>query len=254
MSWSARRRFIVLFIIGATAVGFFSVVLASVFYQAPSCSDRVQNQDEEGVDCGGSCPYLCTAQLQPPTTLFAKAVTNDSGRTDVIALVENKNASAAAKNVSYRISLHGTDGLLLQDVTGTFDIPPGATVPVYAPGVALGKQKVGRAFLSIDQSSIRWFSAPTDPRIVPSVSNIKQGGLTQVPRIEATLANTSVLAMTNIRTIVLVRDARGEVMAVSGTIVQTIPAQGQATATFTWNTEFPGVPASIEVLPVIPLP
>ena len=25
----------------------------------PTCSDMVQNQGEEGVDCGGSCPLIC---------------------------------------------------------------------------------------------------------------------------------------------------------------------------------------------------
>lgn len=254
MSWAARRRFTILFIIGTAAFGFLAVVLAATFYKAPSCADLTKNQDEEGIDCGGSCPYLCTAQVQPPTVLFTKAITNASGRTDVIALVENKNASAAVKNVPYRISLYGADRLLLQEVTGTLDLPPGATEPVYVPGIVSGKQKVGSAFLSIDASSLRWFSVTTDPRIVPSVSNTKQGGTTSSPRIDAILANPSVIDMNNVQAVVLVRDARGEVIASSGTIVQSIPAQGQATATFTWNNEFPGIPASIEVVPIILLP
>ena len=37
-------------------------------------------------------------------------------------------------------------------------------------------------------------------------------------------------------------------------LVPTIPAQGQATAFFAWNAPLSGVPALIEVLPVIPLP
>ena len=35
---------------------------------APSCSDGVQNQDETGVDCGGTCPNTCPL---PPTTIVA---------------------------------------------------------------------------------------------------------------------------------------------------------------------------------------
>ena len=210
MSWAARRRSTILFIIGAVGFGFLAVVLAATFYKAPSCADLTRNQDEEGVDCGGSCPYLCTAQMQPPTVLFTKAITNTAGRTDVIALIENKNASAAAKNVPYRISLYGADRLLLQEVTGTFDLPPGATEPVYVPGVASGKQKVGSTFLSIDSSSLRWFSAATDPRTMPSVSNTRQGGTTSSPRIDAILENQSVTDMNNIQVVVLIRDARGE--------------------------------------------
>jgi hypothetical protein len=62
------------------------------------------------------------------------------------------------------------------------------------------------------------------------------------------------MPLSNVRVIVMVRDAQGTVIAASQTIVPLIPAQGQATAIFTWNTAFSGVPASAQVGPVIPLP
>ena len=56
------------------------------------------------------------------------------------------------------------------------------------------------------------------------------------------------------RVIVIVHSATGNAIAASQTIVPAISAQGSGTATFTWNAPFPGVPASIEVVPIIPLP
>jgi hypothetical protein len=53
--------------------------------------------------------------------------------------------------------------------------------------------------------------------------------------------------------IVFVHNAGGDIIAASATVVSTIPAQGSATALFTWNAPFSGVPALIEVIPVIPL-
>lgn len=254
MSWAAQHRFHVLLVLGISCIGFFSLVLVATLYKTPSCTDHIQNQNEEGVDCGGSCTYLCTAQMQPPTTLFTKAITNSSGRTDVVALVENKNAAAGAKNVQYHLSVYGTDRVLLHEERGVIDLPPNALVPVYVAGAVSGKQKVGNAFLTIDPVVVQWFSIAEDPRIVPTVSNIKEGGSVSAPRIQATLSNTGVVALRAVETVVVVRDARGEVVGTSKTIIPVIPAQGGATATFTWNDAFSGIPASIEVTPIIPLP
>ena len=254
MSWAARRRFLILLIVGSCVVAFLALLSIATFYQTPSCTDSTQNQDEEGIDCGGSCPYLCTAQKQPPTVLFTKALTNSAGRTDIIASVENKNASAAAKNVPYRIMLYGANQVLLQEVTGTLDLLPGAATPVYVPGVVSGKQAVVGAFLSIASSSPQWFLMATDSRIVPRVSNTQQSGTLATPRIDAILSNPSVTDLRAVPVIVIVRGVRGEVIAASKTIVQTIPAQGEAIATFTWNSPFASAPASIEVVPIIPLP
>lgn len=253
MSWAARRRFFILLIVGAIAVAFLAVVSIATFTETPSCADAVQNQGEAGVDCGGPCAYLCTAGEQPPTVLFTKALPNGAERTDVIALVENKNSAAAARDVPYRITLFGTDQSLIQEVTGTLDLPQGRTMPVYVPGIASGKQTVAAAFLSIEASAPKWFT-PTASPSVPLVSNTSLGGTTSAPRIEAVLTNPIAAALSNVRVIVMVRDAQGEVIAASQTIVSVLPAQGKASAIFTWNSAFPGVAASIEVVPVIPLP
>ncbi len=253
MSWAARRRFIISLIIGAVIVAFLLTVLIATFYKTPSCTDGVANGDEAGVDCGGSCAYLCTEQMQSPTVLFTKAFENGAGRTDIIASVENKNPHAAAKDVPYRITFYGANQLLIQEVVGTLDLPPGATQPVYVSGIAAGKQKVVSAFLDIASSSPRWFTLVPDTRIVPIVSNITQGGAPDKPRIEAILTNPSVTVLTNVQIIVFVRSENKDIIAASKTIVPIIPAQGQATATFTWNSAFIRSSASIEVVPIIPL-
>ena len=254
MSWAARRRFIILLIVGAIVVAFLAIVSIATFYQTQSCSDERQNQDEVGIDCGGPCPYLCTIEQQPPTVLFTKTIRNGTERIDVIASIENKNATAAAKNVPYSITLYGTDQTLIQQVSGVLDLPPGATVPVYVPGVTSGNQKIANAFLEIASSSPQWFKMATDSRIIPIVSNTTLGGSTAAPRITAILTNSSVTALSNVQAIVFVRDAQNDVIAASKTVVPTIPAQGQATATFTWNGAFSSQATSVQVVPIIPLP
>ena len=87
MSWAAKRRFIILLIVGIVIVAFAAVIGIATFYKAPSCTDGVQNQGEQGVDCSGPCPYLCTALEQAPTVVFTDALPSANGHTSVIASV-----------------------------------------------------------------------------------------------------------------------------------------------------------------------
>ncbi|MCX6787325.1 MAG: hypothetical protein NTY93_02255 [Candidatus Kaiserbacteria bacterium] len=253
MSWASRRRSLIFLIGSALSVAFFAVVLIAIFYRTPSCTDGVQNQDEAGIDCGGSCAYLCTAQEQPPIVLFTK-VLQTGGRTDIIALIENKNSDAAAKNVPYRIALYGSGQSFIREINGTLDLPPRATKPIYVPGVVSGEQPIVSAFLDIAASAPQWFTMTVDPRIIPTVSHITLSGTASNPRVEAMLTNPSSSPITNVQAIVLVYDANKNVIAASETVVPVISAQGQSTATFTWNNAFAGTPALADVMPIIPLP
>lgn len=254
MGWAARRRFFILLIVGSVVVAFLAVVLISAFTKTPSCSDGIQNQNEEGIDCGGSCSYLCINLQRPPTVLFTKTISNGAGRTDVVASVENSNVTSAAKNVPYTVTIYGANQVFVQEVTGTLDLPPSSIVPIFISGISSGNQKVTNAFLTIASSSPQWFTMTSDSRVRPVVTNAILGGSESVPRIDAVLGNAGIVTLTDVPVIVFVHNNQGEIIAASKTIVPTIPAQGQATATFTWNSAFRNVPAKIEVIPVISLP
>ncbi|MEK7604598.1 MAG: FxLYD domain-containing protein [Patescibacteria group bacterium] len=254
MTWAGKRRLLVALIGGAVIVAFSAVLIISSIYETPSCVDLTMNQDEVGVDCGGSCPYLCTAQVLPPTTLYSKVVSNGAGRLDLVASVENKNATAAAKNVPYRVRVYGADQVLLNEVSGTLDLPPAARMPVFIPGVVVGTHPAVVAFLEIDPASPRWFRLASDPRIIPAVSNTTLSADKGTPRIVATVTNSTITPLANLPVIVVVRDAAGNVIGASSTLIPSLPELGQASALFTWNGAFIATPTSIEVIPVPGLP
>jgi len=260
MSWASQRRFFILLIVGVVVVVFLTIVIISAIYKTPSCTDGVQNQNEAGIDCGGSCSYLCADRVHPPRVLFTKVLKNNNDRTDIIALIENKNTDAAAKNVPYRISLYGEGQVFIREITGTVDLPPRTTKPIFLPGVVsglpaqAGKQPIVSAFLEIAASAPHWFTLTVDPRIIPTVSRTTLVGTESNPRVEAILTNPSSSSIMNVHAIVFVYDANKNVIAASATVVPVIQAQGQSIATFTWNNAFSGIPASEEVVPIIPLP
>lgn len=251
MPWALGRRLLIISILGAF-VALLGIGAWFLFaYEGPSCSDGEQNQDEEGVDCGGSCAYLCSVGLVPPSVEFARYVSPQSGRTDVIAYIENSNAAAAARGVSFTIELLNSANAVVATKEGSVDLPPSSVVPVFVPNFFSGSQDVARVFLEIDTATFRWFSY-RDERTVPRVlgTTIEAG---DAPRITAQLANDSAVPLRGVRAVITVFNAAGNAIAASQTVVDTIPAQGEARAVFTWRIPFPETPSRVEVIPVLPL-
>jgi hypothetical protein len=97
-----------LVIIGIIVAGIYFLFLKP----APSCFDNVQNQGEQGVDCGGPCAKACLpAGIQPISALGAVHVFPlAGGNVTVLAQLENANSDYAAASFDYAIMLYGTDG------------------------------------------------------------------------------------------------------------------------------------------------
>jgi hypothetical protein len=251
MNWGDRRRLIV--VSGFSLVALV-IALATAFafiYKPPSCTDGTQNQNEEGVDCGGSCTYLCSASVAQPTVTFARPTSPQQGRTDVVAYIVNPNARAAVKNAEYTIEVYDADNIAIGKQVGTVDLPPASVVPVFVPNFASGFKTAAHTFLTFDQSSLKWFTY-TGTRIIPKAGNSVIEN-TNTPRVRTTLTNPSAHALYNVHVVATVFDANGNAIAASETVLGELPPQGTAPAIFTWNTPFPQTPARVDILPVIPL-
>lgn len=253
MSWSRRRQALIIIVIAVVITAVILLVSTSAFYKAPSCTDGIQNRDEAGIDCGGSyCTYLCTSQIQEPVVrIQPRPLQNIGKRTDVIAYVDNTNAHAAVKNAPYTLELYGPGNKLLVKRTGTVDLPPHSTVPIFIPNILQGKTAtVG--FLTFDTQALHWFKSVKSPTILP-ISNIQVIG-TDTPRITATIKNPTAHTLYHVKVIIAVFNSAGNVIAASQTIESSIPAQGTSSLVFTWNVPFTSVPAKEEVWPLLQFP
>ncbi|HYF29083.1 MAG TPA: hypothetical protein VEA36_01800 [Candidatus Paceibacterota bacterium] len=251
MSWASRRRFIVISILAAIAIALLAAIVIPIVYETPTCSDKKRNQDETGVDCGGSCARVCEAEALSPKVEFARIVSPRAGRTDVIAYVANPNKEAAVRSARYTVELYGSAGSIVATRQGTMDLPPGATVPVFVPGLPADEAGT-RAFFVFDPASLV-FVTYQDRRIVPRYNNDAQVMGTDGPRIMASFSNPSATALRNIPVIATVFDADGNAIAATQTLLAELPPQGSAQVVFVWNAPFSAAPARIDVVPIVPL-
>ena len=251
MSWASRRRTFVVGGVLVIIIGIIAVVLVATFYETPSCTDGVENQNEDGTDCGGPCAYLCRAGVAAPSVRFVRQLTLSGGRTDVIAYIDNPNPLAAVRGARFSIELYGPDNVILATKEGVVDLPPSSTVPVFVPEFFSGFQEVARAFLIFDDESLHWFRLSEEP-IIPSVTDITlETG--EIPRVRANLGNAGSRPAYAGMAGATAFDVSGNAIASSRTLISLIAAHGTAEAVFTWNEPFSALPARVEVVPVVSL-
>ena len=247
-----RRRLIILGIIAVVLAATLTIFYFANYHTAASCFDNKQNQKEEGIDCGGTCSYLCTASVQPPSVRFVRPLSPVPGRTDVIAYIDNPNTDSAARALPFTIELYDERNEVVVTKEGVVDLPPASTVPIYVPALSSGSQSVVRAFITFDTPQHLWYRF-AEKQTVPQVGDIRidQSGM---PRITATASNPSVTSFTNTVFIATVFDAEGNAIAASRTIAQSIPVQGSAGLVFTWTQPFTAPVSRVEVIPILALP
>lgn len=85
-----------------------------IFKAAPSCSDGILNQDEEGVDCGGSCQDCAILSLKPIVVL-PKVIQNPLNLNKTILFTElrNPNAAYGASAFTYSVVFYGKNNEVL---------------------------------------------------------------------------------------------------------------------------------------------
>ncbi len=245
---------LILAIVGAVVLIVVGLFAYFTFHKAPSCTDGKMNNDEEGIDCGGTmCSYLCSAGLVAPSVSFVRELPQLNGRIDVIAYLKNPNSSAAAIGVKYTVELFDANRAVIATKQGVADLAPGMETPVYLPSFFSGSGSAERAFITIDDSSYAWVRLEGAPS-VPTIGSPQIAGTIPAPRVVASVMNPFPSALRGIQLVATVFDAEGNAIASSQTVVPELAPQASIDAIFTWNHPFPGTASRIDVRPLVPIP
>ncbi|MEK7162980.1 MAG: hypothetical protein AAB696_01700 [Patescibacteria group bacterium] len=91
------------------------VVYLIWFKPAPTCFDGRQNQNETGIDCGGSCSACEIKTLQTPETSWIKYFPADN-QTIIAAEIKNPNLNYGADSFSYIIDIYDHKGAKIKSL------------------------------------------------------------------------------------------------------------------------------------------
>src|SRR3989338_6097159 len=125
--WSRRRKTFIFSIILLFVIVVIGLPAFLFFYRTPTCFDSKQNGDETGVDCGGSCQKLCTAESLPLILKGDPRVLELADNTfEVAALIENPNINGEIYRAAYTLKLYDALSTIpIKVIEGETHIPKG---------------------------------------------------------------------------------------------------------------------------------
>lgn len=142
-------------IYGLVFFGILFVLVAGpiLFRSAPaeSCFDGIENQNESGIDCGGSCDALCPLGKKIEVIGKINAFYVAPGESSVLAKIRNTDPAVAAKRFRYTFDVYGKGGERIQTLHGQSFIYAQEIKYLLLPGVRAGVDEVERVDFNVTE-------------------------------------------------------------------------------------------------------
>jgi hypothetical protein len=238
--WSRRRKRIILSLIIFVLVFLIGVPLFLLFYRAPTCFDGKQNGNEIGVDCGGSCQLLCTAESLPLILKGDPRILKVKDNTfELVVLIENSNINGEIYRAGYIFKLYNSSSPIpLKVIEGETYVPRGATFAIFeGPFILRDLAVPERVTFEWKNETIIWQKgAKQVPELV--IKNLTLSREDTNPRLDTQVENTSLENVSNVEFIALISGRSGNIFAASKTFVDKLSAGESAPIAFTWPNPF----------------
>ena len=245
LRWAAQRQMLYALIVLAVVIvlgvwGYFSI-----FYKTASCFDNVQNQDELGIDCGGTCSLLCEAPNI--SSVWARSVEVAPGVYHAVSMVRNPDTTSKG-SIAYAVSLFDEENILIATREGNFNLAPGEVTPIFEANIIAGERKVSRTFIDILEGQFEK-SKREESQVRILSWNLDEENL----RLSAVVENQSVVQINNVVITALIFDDNEVLIAASQTKTGLLEQRERKTVNFTWQKPFDVTPKRIDIIPRIEL-
>ena len=141
------------------------------FKTEASCFDKVQNQGEGGVDCGGPCSEICRSEVKPIEIVDeGRILRPDESHLSLLSKVRNPNLDYAARSFTYTFSLYDDKGSLTQNLSGESFIYAGEVDRyILLANLNFPNKEVSRVSIKIQDE--KWVKAEDFPRPKINIQN-----------------------------------------------------------------------------------
>ncbi len=247
MSWAQRRKATYTLSFISIVIIILIIIFFSVFYKKPTCFDGIQNEGEQGIDCGGPCTKLCRANYVNPTVLWIRwAKVLSSGAYNILAYAENPNIGVGASNVPYEFKIYDKNSILLYDGKGFASIPANNDFVAFVSGINIHDKIPTRIDFEFT-GAFNWKKIPNvEKDIVVSSKNLINEDT--APKLFATLQNGTLNQVDNIESVAILYDQNANAIAFSKTVTDSIAPGASADIVFTWPEPFGSQVYKIDII------
>ncbi len=209
-----------------------TMIYFGFFYVPASCFDKVMNNGEIGVDCGGGCVRICAFTLIPPEIKWAESFRIVDGQYNAVAYIENKNKAAATPKLEYTFKLMDK-GVVIAERSGTTILPPNSVYPIFEGRILTDGGRVPTDTIIEVKSADLWLPAKIG-RDQFRTMNIELLSTDSRPRLNAKVENTELTEARNIEVVATIFNQEGKAVTASQTFIDKFDARTTRDIAFTW--------------------
>lgn len=210
---------------------FFGIPIVLLYDGSGSCFDALQNGTETGVDCGGSCVRICSAEVFPPKILWSDSFEITDGQYNAVAYIENINRIASTEMLRYTFILRNK-GAIVAERSGQTILPPNSVYPIFEGRIQTSGSPVTDTTIIIEPIEI-WQPATLGNEQF-KVTNIQLSSADSRPRLDAVLENSEITTAENIEIVTTLFNENGKPLTASQTFVDTLLGRSSRDIVFTW--------------------
>lgn len=188
----------------------------AVLRPSPTCFDNIQNQNETGVDCGGSCVHCALKNLDSIAVSLPVQLLPLEDTGSLYFQLRNIN-NAGAERFNYSVSFYDQFGVELDVIFGTsFIYPRGIKTIVEAP-VKVDFTKIVKAEVEI--SDINWRLAEEFRRPNLQTRAVKSEVIKNQVRISGLILNNNDFRLSSVNASVVIYSRFGREVSASKTVL-----------------------------------
>ncbi len=248
MSWASRRQS--QYILGLLAVigVIVLIVIWPIITQKPTCSDNKQNGGETGVDCGGICQRVCTAEVTEPQIIWKRAFPVTGNIYNLVALVENRNKAVAINNISYEFRIYDTNNILIGRRVGTTFIPPNQQFAVFEPRFESGQSQIKSVTFEFTPPFVWIKKEPTVQALPIKIEDKIMGEDKNSPTLTARVSNESIYDLPEFDVIAILYNEKHNAINASKTHKDSLPSNNKTSLFFTWPNPLAENPVTQDII------
>ncbi len=251
MTWASKRQilYITILVLFFLILGFF--IISSRLNKMPSCADNKQNGNETGVDCGGLCARACIEQVDQISVLWARTFRVVPGRYNAVAYLKNHNKNIAINKINYKFRFADKNNIYIGKREGSTYIPPSGNFAIFEPGIDIGNSipvYTTFEFMQIPE----WIQVSQEKinQLQVLISDINLADETTMPRLSATIKNSSFFVIPEIDVVAILYDANHNAISASRTYLDQLISEETAIVNFTWPEPLSDKVITKEIIPM----
>lgn len=237
-------------IIGSIFVGSLLLILTGGFLLlsgGESCLDGVQNQGEEGIDCGGPCAAECVVTGKSLQVLWARSFQSGEGIYDLAAKIQNPNLEIGAGSFDYEFKVYGAGGKIIATRASSSYILPGESRYVVEPVLRLDEAPVRTSFSVSEPAWAKSKIGVIELAVKNKDYKISPSGSITFSEASGTAVNNSDYDFDKTEVLVVLLDKRGNALAVNKTEIRALKAKDERFFKVSWFSPLAGEVAGYDM-------